>query len=130
VLSNQVANVGDIARHLLRPKFPLQKPTATRRTEVTLDPAMLGTYVGNYEVVEEGIFEIGREGDSLTIRSPAEWGLPKFRLHAESRQDFFVAELPMRVAFQFESDGSVKKMVVYPPRGQHAIPAVRLTNMR
>jgi hypothetical protein len=51
-------------------------------------------------------------------------------LHPESRQDFFVAELPMRVAFQFESDGSVKKMLVSPPRGQHAIPAVRLTNTR
>lgn len=130
VLSNQVANVGDIARHLLRPAFPLEKPAATKRTEVTLDPVTFGTYVGNYEAVEEGIFEIGREGDSLTIRSPAEWGLPKFRLHPESRQDFFVAELPMRVAFQFESDGSVKKMLVSPPRGQHTIPAVRLTNTR
>jgi hypothetical protein len=49
-------------------------------------------------------------------------------LHPENRQDFFVAELPMRVAFQFDSDGSVKKMLIYPPRGQKAIPAVRLTN--
>jgi serine-type D-Ala-D-Ala carboxypeptidase/endopeptidase len=130
VLSNQVTNVADIARHLLRPKFQLEKPIVTKRTEVTLNPATFDTYVGNYEAVEEGIFEIGRENDSLTIRSPAEWGLPKFRLHPESRQDFFVAELPMRVAFQFESDGSVKKMLVYPPRGQHAIAAVRLTNMR
>jgi D-alanyl-D-alanine-carboxypeptidase/D-alanyl-D-alanine-endopeptidase len=130
VLSNQVANVGDIARHLLRPKFPLEKPTATKRTEVTLDPAMLSTYVGNYEAVEEGIFKIVRESDSLAIRSPAEWGLPKFRLHPENRQDFFVAELPMRIAFEFESNGSVNKMLVYPPRGRHAIPAVRLTNMQ
>jgi len=130
VLSNQVANVADIARHLLRPKFQLEKPIATKRTEVTLNPATFDTYVGNYEAVEEGIFEIGREDDSLTIRSPAEWGLPKFRLHPESRQDFFVAELPMRVAFQLESGGSVKKMLVYPPRGQRAIATVRLTDMR
>jgi len=115
---------------LLRPKFQLEKPIATKRTEVTLNPATFDTYVGNYEAVEEGIFEIGREDDSLTIRSPAEWGLPKFRLHPESRQDFFVAELPMRVAFQLESGGSVKKMLVYPPRGQRAIAAVRLTDMR
>jgi hypothetical protein len=127
-LSNQVANVADIARHLLRPNFPLEKPTTTKRTEVALDPATFGTYVGNYGAAEDGVFEIGREGSSLTISSPAEWGLPKFRLHPENRKDFFVAELSMRVAFQFESDGSVRKMVVYPPRGQHAIPAVRLTN--
>jgi CubicO group peptidase (beta-lactamase class C family) len=130
VLSNQVANVGDIARHLLRPSIPLEKPTATKRTEVTLDPARLDIYVGNYEATGEGIFEVAREADSLTLRSPAEWGLPKFRLHPENRQDFFVAELPMRVTFQLESDGSAKKMLVYPPRGQKPIPVVRSNSSR
>ncbi len=128
VLSNQVANVGDFARHLLRPNFPLEKPTATKRTEVALDQPLLNAYIGNYDAADEGIFEIVHDADFLAIRSPAEWGLPKFRLHPENRQDFFVAELPMRVAFQFDSDGSVKKMLIYPPRGQKAIPAVRLTN--
>lgn len=130
VLSNQVANVGDIARHLLRPNFPLEKPTTTKRTEVVLNPATLDVYVGSYEAADEGIFKIVREGDSLAVRSPAEWGLPKFRLHPENRQNFFVAELPMRIAFEFESNGPVNKMLVYPPRGQHAIPAVRLANTR
>jgi D-alanyl-D-alanine-carboxypeptidase/D-alanyl-D-alanine-endopeptidase len=130
VLSNQVANIGDIARHLLRPSIPLEKPTATKRTEVPLDPATLDIYVGNYEATGDGIFEVAREADSLTLRSPADWGLPKFRLHAENRQDFFVAELPMHVAFLSENNGSVKKMLVYPPRGQKPIPAVRLRSSR
>ena len=130
VLSNQVASVGDMARHLLRPNFPLEKPIATKRTEVTIDPTKLGLYVGNYEASGEGIFEVDRDGDSLAIRSPDEWGLPKLRLHPENRQDFFVAELPMHVAFQFENDGSVKKILIYPPRGQKSIPAVRLDSSR
>ena len=130
VLSNQVANVGDVARHLLRPSIPLEKPTVTKRTEVALDPATLDIYVGNYEATGEGIFAVAREADSLTIRSPAEWGLPKFRMHPENRQDFFAAELPMRVAFQFENDGSIKKMLVYPPRGQKPISAVRSDSSR
>jgi len=130
VLSNQVANVGDVARHLLRPSIPLEKPTVTKRTEVALDPATLDIYVGNYEATGEGIFAVAREADSLTLRSPAEWGLPKFRLHPENRQDFFAGELPMRLAFQFENDGSVKKMLVYPPRGQKPISAVRLDSSR
>lgn len=130
VLSNQVANVGDIARHLLRPSIPLEKPTATKRTEVALDPATLDIYVGNYEATGEGIFAVARDADSLTIRSPAEWGLPKFRVHPENRQDFFAAELPMRVAFQLENDGSVKKMLVYPPRGQKPISSVRSDSSR
>jgi serine-type D-Ala-D-Ala carboxypeptidase/endopeptidase len=127
VLSNQVASVGDIARHLLQPSFPLEKPAATKRTEVAIDRGKLGIYIGNYEASGEGIFEVVRDADSLAIRAPAEWGLPKFRLHPESRQDFFVAELPMHVAFQLENDGTVKKMLVYPPRGQRPIPATRLT---
>jgi D-alanyl-D-alanine-carboxypeptidase/D-alanyl-D-alanine-endopeptidase len=130
VLSNQVANVGDVARHLLRPSIPLEKPTVTKRTEVALDPATLDIYVGNYEATGEGIFAVAREADSLTIRSPAEWGLPKFRLHPENRQDFFAAELPMRVAFQFENDGSIKKILVFPPRGQKPISAVRSDSSR
>jgi D-alanyl-D-alanine-carboxypeptidase/D-alanyl-D-alanine-endopeptidase len=125
VLSNQVASVGDIARHLLQPSFPLEKPTATKRIEVVIDQSKLDIYIGNYEASGEGIFEVVREADSLAIRAPAEWGLPKVRLHPENRQDFFVAELPMHVAFQFESDGSVKKMLVYPPRGQRPIPTTR-----
>ncbi len=58
VLSNQVTNVGDIARHLLRPSFPLEKPTATKRTEITLDRATLDAYVGDYKATGEGMFEV------------------------------------------------------------------------
>jgi len=41
-----------------------------------------------------------------------------------------VAELPMRVAFQFDSDGSLNKMLVYPPRGQRPILASRQSTPR
>lgn len=67
----------------------------------------------------EGVFVIGRERDFLTIQLPADWGLPKLRLRPESRREFFVAELPLRVTFQ--PDG----ILVYPPRGQRAVPANR-----
>jgi hypothetical protein len=115
---------------LLWDSFPLEKPTAAKRTEIEIEPAKLNLYVGNYEASGEGMFEVVRDGDVLAIRAPAEWGLPRFKLHPESRQEFFVAELPMRVAFQFESDGSVNKMLVYPPRGQRPISTTRLTNAR
>jgi len=37
VLTNQVGDVGDLARHLLRPDFPLAKRANTKHTEITLD---------------------------------------------------------------------------------------------
>lgn len=128
VLSNQVASVGDIARHLLRPDFPLAKPAATKRTEIALGPAELDACTGRYEAQGEGIFVIAREGGFLTIQLPADWGLPKLRLHPERARDFFTTELPLRVTFQSGADGRVSGMLVYPPRGQKAVPASRISS--
>jgi CubicO group peptidase (beta-lactamase class C family) len=126
VLSNQLASVGDMARHLLRPNVPLERPTATKHTEINLDSAVLDAYVGQYEAQGVGVFNIIRDREFLTIQLPAGWGLPKFRLRPESRRDFFVAEFPVRVTFQSDSDGRVSGLLVYPPRGQHALPANRI----
>jgi|SRR5580658_1076653 D-alanyl-D-alanine-carboxypeptidase/D-alanyl-D-alanine-endopeptidase len=126
VLSNQLASVDDIGRHLLRPNVPLEKPTVVKHTEIAVDSTTLDAYAGQYEVQDEGVFNIVRERDFLTIQLPPGWGLPKFRLRPESLRDFFVAELPVRVTFQTGSDGRVSGLLVYPPRGQHALSASRM----
>jgi D-alanyl-D-alanine-carboxypeptidase/D-alanyl-D-alanine-endopeptidase len=125
VLSNHGGSVADIARHLLRPSVPLEKPIATKHTEIALDPAVLDTYVGRYEAQGEGIFVVLRESGFLTLQLPPTWGLPKLRLRPESVRDFFVAELPLRVTFQTDGKGRVNGLLVYPPRGQRAVPATR-----
>jgi serine-type D-Ala-D-Ala carboxypeptidase/endopeptidase len=130
VLSNQVAGVSDIARHLLRPNVPLEKPAATKHTEIALDSAVLDTYAGRYEASGEGVFVIVREGEFLTIQLPADWGLPKLRLRPESRREFFAAELPLRVTFQTDNEGRVRGLLLYPPRGQKAVPANRISSDR
>lgn len=127
VLSNQVAGVADLARHLLRPDIPLEaRPAFSKPQEIALAPAVLDGYAGSYEAPEEGVFVITREGDFLTIQPPASWGLPKLRLRAESPRDFFVSELPLRVTFQTEGDGRVTGIQIQPPRGQQPIPANRI----
>jgi hypothetical protein len=130
VLSNQLEGVSDIARHLLRPAVPLGRPTATRRTEIPLDPTLLDTYVGRYEAQGEGIFLIARKGDFLTIQLPGDWGLPEMRLRPESQRDFFASELPLRVTFQTGGDKRLAGLLVYPPRGQQAISAKRMNSPR
>jgi hypothetical protein len=124
VLSNHVAGVGDIARHLLRPKLPLEKPAA-KRTEIALDSALLDLYAGRYEAPGEGEFLVVREGDFLTFQPPVDWGLPKLRIRPESQREFFAAELPLRVTFQTDGEGRVSGILIYPPRGQKAILANR-----
>ena|SRR5438552_1853484 len=58
--------------------------------------------------------------------SPADWGLPKLRIRPESQRDFFATELPLRVTFQTGSDGKVRSLTIYPPRGQKGVPANKL----
>jgi CubicO group peptidase (beta-lactamase class C family) len=130
VLSNQVAGVDDIARHLLRRDVPLGRPTATRRTEIALDAAVLDSYAGRYEAEGEGAFLIAREADFLTIQPPADWGLWTMRLRPESLRDFFASELPLRVTFQADAEGRVNGLLVHPPRGQAAVPARRTSRSR
>jgi serine-type D-Ala-D-Ala carboxypeptidase/endopeptidase len=126
VLTNQIGDVGDIARHLLRPDFPLAKPANTKHTEITLDAKVLDSYVGRYEAKGEGIFIVARENDFLTLESPADWGLPKLRIRPENQQDFFATELPIRVTFQNAPDSKVSGLTIYPPRGQKGVPANKL----
>ena len=126
VLSNQLTAVADIGNHLLKPSTPLEPPTITRHAEINLESKILDAYAG-HDAKEEGVFLIVRERDSLTIQLPIGWGIPKFRLRPESPRDFFVAELPIRATFQTDSSGQVNGILVYPPRGQHALPANRIT---
>ena len=126
VLTNQVGDVGDIARHLLRPDFPLAKPANTKHIEIALDSKVLDSCVGRYEAKGEGIFTIARENNFLTIESPADWGLPKLRIRPESQRDFFATELPLQVTFQTGPDGKVRSLTIYPPRGQKGVPANKL----
>ena len=126
VLSNQQGDVDDIARHLLRPDVPLAKPTNTKHTEIAIDSSLLDKYAGRYEAQGEGIFTVARENNFLTIESPADWGLPKLRIRPESPRDFFAKELPVRVTFQTDNNGRVTGILIYPPRGQKAVPANRL----
>ena len=129
VLSNQLINIGDIGHHLIRPNVPLERPVITKHVEIALDSALLDAYAGQYEAEEEGVFKIIREHDFLTLQLPNSWGLPTFRLRPESRSDFFVAELPIRVSFETE-DGRVSGLLIYPPRGQRALPAKRVSSAR
>jgi serine-type D-Ala-D-Ala carboxypeptidase/endopeptidase len=129
ILSNQMADVSDIARHLLRPTAPIERPRPTKHTEVVVDGVKLEAYQGRYEGPEGvGAFSVTRpSGKDLAIKVPNDWGLPRLYLHPYSATDFFVTEIPLRVSFQI-TNARVTGILVYPPRGQHAIAAPRVSS--
>lgn len=126
VLMNQAGDVDDIARHLLDPSVPLDQPVAARHTEIALDAATLDAYVGRYDLEDEGVTTIARDGTLLTIELPASWGLPKLQLHAENQRAFFATLVSLRVTFEVDASNRVTGMHVQPPRSQRSIPASRL----
>jgi serine-type D-Ala-D-Ala carboxypeptidase/endopeptidase len=126
VLSNQVTGVTDLAHHLLRPDFRLEHPKVLKHKEIHLDAAKLDRYVGKFEADGEGIFVIVRNGNHLLFEAPSEWGLPVLRIRPESVSDFFATDLPLRVTFQRNEKGSITGILIYPPRGQKALPARRV----
>jgi serine-type D-Ala-D-Ala carboxypeptidase/endopeptidase len=126
VLMNAVGDVSDVARHILRPDFPLAKLTPlAAHHEIVLDAATLQRYAGRYEIEGEGTFIVTLQGDHLMFEAPPAWGLPNLRMRPESRTDFFARELPLRVTFQTGANGLASGMIVYPPRGQKALLAHR-----
>ena len=59
--------VSDIGMHLLNPRFPLLKPPRARR-RLSLDPALLESYVGRYQFSDDNnndIWTIRREGNRM-----------------------------------------------------------------
>ena len=127
VLANCVTDVSDIGKHILRPDLPLvERAPVVLHTEIPLDAAILGRYVGRYAAQGEGIFTVALESGHLTFAAPAEWGLPKLRIRPESKTDFFAAELPLRIAFQIGPGGSAIGMTIYPPRGQKGLAAKKI----
>ena len=84
------------------------------RTEVTLEPAVLDSYVGEYELESRpyGIF-VTRDGDALFAQSPGfeGWGDFPLRLGAESPTEFFVRGGAAKASFVIESTGAVTGIV-------------------
>jgi serine-type D-Ala-D-Ala carboxypeptidase/endopeptidase len=123
VLSNSAISVSDIARHLARPAMPLAAPLppAPRKTEISIEPALLDLYAGAYEPGPRAVFTVTREGDALMIQIP---GIPKLRLRPESARDFFVAEnTRVTVTFNVDAAGAVTGLLLKSPTGN--VPASR-----
>jgi len=127
VISNQQQSVADLARHLLRPELPLETPSLAKHAEIPIPAAALEAYAGRYVAEDVGDFNIIQDGDHLILQTPVDWGLPRFRLRPATKQEFFVAEMPMRVTFHADEKENITGALIYPPRGQHGIPATKIT---
>jgi hypothetical protein len=80
-------------------KTPPSEPVA-----VDVDAAILGTYVGTYEMNSGEQFRVKLEDDQLYVQDPDGGWAP---LHAESEARFFIPESDYRFAFVVDGAGEV-----------------------
>ena len=140
VLSNAFTprGVADIGLHLLNPKLPLANPEPpkprkppTQHTEIPIDPKLLDNYTGRYQVTQNLIFEITRDGDRLFAQGHAQVTgqsivLPKFELFAEGEKNFFAKVADNQITFETGPEGRATSLILH-RAGRDMPPAARLS---
>ena len=109
VLANSSVSVDDIGLHLLDASFPLA-PIPSRRLAITLAPAVLDRYIGEYELAPTFSIAVTREGSNLYAQAT---GQQKFPLLAETDSTFFLTTIDAQVTFTRDATGTVTGMILH-----------------
>ena len=95
VLTNSNRSVDDIGYHLLDPGLPLEDV----RVAVAVDPEVLATYAGRYQLAPSVVFDVtvadGRLFAQLT-------GQPQFEVYPSSSTEFFYTVVDAQLSFVVE----------------------------
>jgi len=119
VLSNKSTSSDDIGFHILEPRAPLT-PAPKARREIALDPSVLETYVGVYQLSPAFEIAITREGSILSLQAT---GQEKLQLFAESPTEFFLRIVDAQVVFEKDATGKVTRLILH--QGGQRIPGVK-----
>ncbi len=111
VLSNQAVAPDDIGFHLLDARAPLAPPPSTKvRTEIAVDPAVLESYVGVYQLAPNFALTITHIGSSLYGQAT---GQPTFQLFAEAPTEFFLKVVDAQITFEKDPAGKVTRLILH-----------------
>lgn len=80
------------------------------RAAIKLDPVILDTYVGEYELTPGAVFTIRREGDRLMVRLTGQSFLEIF---PESETNFFYKVVDAQISFVKDADGKTTGLVLH-----------------
>jgi CubicO group peptidase (beta-lactamase class C family) len=107
-----------LGTHLVNAEYP---PPRTRR-EVQVDPAVLATYAGRYEISPTFILTVRPDGGRLFIQATAQ---PEFEVYAESEAEFFYRVVDAQVSFVRPPEGGVAPSLTLHQNGKN-MPGKRL----
>jgi len=115
ILCNTFTDNDDLGRHILDSRYPAAAVRAAK--EVSVDPAVLQTYVGEYELTPAFKMAVTREGSRIFVQATNQ---PRFEIFAESESEFFLKVVDARITFlkdglilhQGGMDQRAKKVIV------------------
>jgi serine-type D-Ala-D-Ala carboxypeptidase/endopeptidase len=111
VLSNSTNDIDDIGLHLLESKYQLAKYEPPKeRKAVKVDPKILETYVGQYELTPTILITVTREGDKLYAQAGEQ---PKIELYAETETKFFITVVDAQMTFVRDEKGQVTQLILH-----------------
>jgi CubicO group peptidase (beta-lactamase class C family) len=111
VLCNTFVDCDDIGRHALESQFPVAKLTAAKeRKEITLDPKVLDTYVGEYPLAPTFVIKVTRDGSRLMAQATAQ---PAFEIFAEKEDEFFLKAVDAQITFTKDASGTVTGLILH-----------------
>jgi CubicO group peptidase (beta-lactamase class C family) len=104
VLSNSTNLIDDIGFKLTSPAYKI----AQYPPEVAVDPAILASYEGTYQMTPKFALAIRAEAGRLFVRGT---GQPEFELFAESDDRFFMRFVDAQGTFLKNKDGKVDRLL-------------------
>ena len=102
--NNQQGAMGELMSALTAIQFGEPYTLPKKRVAVKVDPAMLDSYVGQYQLAPSMSFKIERDGDALTLEPT---GQPKTRILASSETEFFLTVVDATLKFIKDDAGKV-----------------------
>ena len=98
----------EIAFYLLDPSIPLRE--YQEHTEVKVDPAILRSYAGEYQVWSGNALHIRLQNDQLIAKITDQ---PDYPLYAASDTEFFFKDIEAQIALLKSDQGEVTSLVLY-----------------
>ena len=80
------------------------------RTTVTLDPAILDSYVGEYELAPTFKIKVTHEGTRLMVQATSQ---PQFEIFAEKEGEFYLKVVDAQITFTKDASGAVSGLILH-----------------
>ncbi len=116
VLTDSVANLDDLAFHLVDSALPLK----VRREAIVLEDGKLEEYVGTYQLAADFALRVFREGGRLLVQATSQDAVPMF---AEAPDKFFLKLVDAQLTFRRDARGEVESVILH--QGGRNIPGPR-----